>query len=76
MVRRLRTKQIDVNVIVDKELVKSQLMLVHCLFQRWMKHESICFVSPKRGDGKLIGCTYLLLGYACMPFVLLFFSLI
>ena len=41
-----------------------------------MKRESICFVSPKKGNGKLIGYTYLLLGYACMPFVLLFFSLI
>ena len=76
MVRRLRTKQTDVDVIVDKELVQSRLMLVHCLFQRWMKHESICFVSPKKGDGKLIGYTYLLLGYGCMLFVLLFFSLI
>jgi len=34
MVRRLRTKQTDVDVIVDKELVQSRLMLVHCLFQR------------------------------------------
>lgn len=33
MVRRLRTKQIDVDVIVGKELVQSRLMLVIACFK-------------------------------------------